>query len=743
MITNFIWCLLSFIGICESAGIAVHLTIAARLHGSLPDAVKERYPYFLAGAFFPDAFYGCMGKSDYAEEAHWPPFIKAAVEAFLSKEEGSDQLDLKAFIYGIFTHQIADIPWHSLRGSQGLLEMLSMTEFNGTTSDAHTFLDTAGDFILLSKVLENLDLASANKVQKLYETKWVYPKSDIVAIYRSLGYPSFSGGDIDFCMMRGYAALQGELTGTRTSLLTNNRGYFINQSPLLDRILDEYPYGGIDQIESSIQTCMKALDEWFTGNLPENPWTICSIFDSKSNNDRLKSDIDMRYSPISIRKDDDNSISINFQSSRMVGQSLQLIDASTNELAIGDPFAEKYGGWYILPIKDIFKAAPQVKLYRYMHDPYGSNGIQFPPRLGFAITTWKVTKTLKLTCISEPGSSIIRIFHDNVQVVILNEKRSNSSLGAPGLKCGGMRITAIDTDAAGVQDMLVSSWVSDASNEHSQPQLGRVYILSGLTLAGKLSATRHPIHIDVSELIKTEYHLPDRLRSTIGYTQAGTSTAITKHLAIIGVNALGALAVFDRLTGILLTTVNLHQSENGHIQSKDTGLFAFEFMINGNYRGSEWILVSSSHESYGNCLMCGASYLYIVRGFFLHRAARIIPGTSDSLSYTHFGTSATFSDRTNSKVLISGNNYLKGCGAVWEIPVDQMVLHWLATHHEQLYIVNSIVAIGPSEAGFTDFGRALRVFEHENQRYMAVGLPRYGYSETTSSTRGQLRIYPI
>lgn len=95
-----------------------------------------------AGSFFPDAFYTCLGNSEAAEAAHWPPFLEAAVKfwkAKYGKESDSHEgrLSLKAFLYGAFTHQIADVSWHSLGVQQGMLSMLAANDFDGDTSSAH------------------------------------------------------------------------------------------------------------------------------------------------------------------------------------------------------------------------------------------------------------------------------------------------------------------------------------------------------------------------------------------------------------------------------------------------------------------------------------------------------------------------------------------------------------------------------------------------------------------------------
>lgn len=123
--------------------------VLARSRPHFPTALHGYEAYMQAGAFFPDAYYSCVGNSEAAEEAHWPPFLAAAVGYWKEKYGNGIQdrggrggglvegLGLKAFLYGAFTHQVADVGWHSLGVKQGLLSMLAVNEFNGDVDIAH------------------------------------------------------------------------------------------------------------------------------------------------------------------------------------------------------------------------------------------------------------------------------------------------------------------------------------------------------------------------------------------------------------------------------------------------------------------------------------------------------------------------------------------------------------------------------------------------------------------------------
>lgn len=106
------------------AGITAHTEVgrraldlygSSRLGGAIPGILAERQDAFQAGAPFPDFFYNplCGDFHDVAEDAHWGPYLKVAVDYFRQEYQGSD-LDsdqdaraLLAFIFGIATHQVS------------------------------------------------------------------------------------------------------------------------------------------------------------------------------------------------------------------------------------------------------------------------------------------------------------------------------------------------------------------------------------------------------------------------------------------------------------------------------------------------------------------------------------------------------------------------------------------------------------------------------------------------------------
>ncbi|KAK9457336.1 zinc dependent phospholipase C-domain-containing protein [Dipodascopsis uninucleata] len=276
-----------------ASGISTHIHVLERARSSLETVVSEQDSFAIAGAFFPDAFYDCMSQSAEAELAHWPPFLAEAVDYYremygdLAQSARSAQEDarntssredlkiaeegngLRAFLYGMFTHQIADVSWHSLGVDQGLLMAIALTEFDGDYSSAHRVLDTGGDMILMYRLIESgADLSFMNQ-------RWAIPSKDIVEIYARLNV-KINRATLEYCMARGIAALRAEHNLARSMY----HGY-AKKSQILFDSLDSYFLGGLDEIINSISKCAKHLKDWFENGAPPNPWTLCPVFSGK------------------------------------------------------------------------------------------------------------------------------------------------------------------------------------------------------------------------------------------------------------------------------------------------------------------------------------------------------------------------------------------------------------------------------------------------------------------------------
>ncbi|KAF9584733.1 Glycosylphosphatidylinositol specific phospholipase D1 [Lunasporangiospora selenospora] len=162
----------------------------------------EMKELLFAGSFFPDWGYNCIGKlwNDAAEEAHWPPFTKAAVQYILEvypKPWSDHAKELIAFLFGAVSHQLGDMSWHALRGlDAGFIGALSKTSFDGDYGKGHTLADIGAEFVL----------SHMSRMNHLL-TSWKVPIKDISEIYRRMGF-KVPGMVLTHCMKNGFAGAQ-------------------------------------------------------------------------------------------------------------------------------------------------------------------------------------------------------------------------------------------------------------------------------------------------------------------------------------------------------------------------------------------------------------------------------------------------------------------------------------------------------------------------------------------------------
>lgn len=147
----------------SSCGLSTHIEIGHRAleflqlpHGRVnyKELLLEHQDAYQAGSVFPDAFYPSFCKSgkfhDVSESTHWTPFLNASVhyiqENFpLPWKKNTEKL--VAFLFGVTSHMVADVSWHSLGIEQGFLRTMGAIDFHGSYSDAHSAGDFGGDVV--------------------------------------------------------------------------------------------------------------------------------------------------------------------------------------------------------------------------------------------------------------------------------------------------------------------------------------------------------------------------------------------------------------------------------------------------------------------------------------------------------------------------------------------------------------------------------------------------------------------
>ncbi|XP_063779323.1 phosphatidylinositol-glycan-specific phospholipase D isoform X2 [Pseudophryne corroboree] len=261
----------------EPCGISAHIEIAHRAleyfnhtggKVNYRELLQKHPDAFQAGSVYPDAFYQgiCMqGRyHDVSEDSHWTPFLKTSVDYIrrtypLPWNEGAQKL--AAFVFGIASHMVADVSWHSLGIDQGFLRAMGEIDFHGSYSEAHQ----AGDF--------GSDVLSQYELDFHYlEPKWYIPVKDLANIYEEY----YNGTVIEEnviidCTYILFLQLYGEHIAV--SLLYPT---YARKSPFLVERFHEYFLGGVDDM-AFWSTTIFQLTSFMLENgtsdcyMPENP----------------------------------------------------------------------------------------------------------------------------------------------------------------------------------------------------------------------------------------------------------------------------------------------------------------------------------------------------------------------------------------------------------------------------------------------------------------------------------------
>ncbi|KAJ8312268.1 hypothetical protein KUTeg_009641 [Tegillarca granosa] len=115
--------------------------------------ISKHRDAFLTGSYYPDAFYGptCVNEKyhDVSEDTHWAPFLNATVNYIRKLPQPWDESTEKlvVFMFGMVSHQTADILWHSLGIEQGFITTMANVNFHGVYQDSHTAADYGAETV--------------------------------------------------------------------------------------------------------------------------------------------------------------------------------------------------------------------------------------------------------------------------------------------------------------------------------------------------------------------------------------------------------------------------------------------------------------------------------------------------------------------------------------------------------------------------------------------------------------------
>ncbi|XP_055470460.1 phosphatidylinositol-glycan-specific phospholipase D isoform X1 [Psammomys obesus] len=269
-----------FCSTSSSCGLSTHVEIGHRAleflqlqdgHINYKELLLEHQDAYQAGTVFPDAFYPSVCKRgkfhDVSEKTHWTPFLNASITYIrenypLPWEKDTEKL--VAFLFGITSHMVADVSWHSLGIEQGFLRTMGAIDFHDSYSEAHSAGDFGGD--VLSQFEFNFNYLSR---------RWYVPIKDLLRIYDNLyGRQVITKNVIVDCTYLQFLEMHGEMLAVSKLYST-----YSMKSPFLVEQFQEYFLGGLDDMafwSTNIYRLTSFMLENGTSDcyLPENPLFI-------------------------------------------------------------------------------------------------------------------------------------------------------------------------------------------------------------------------------------------------------------------------------------------------------------------------------------------------------------------------------------------------------------------------------------------------------------------------------------
>ncbi|XP_027457400.1 phosphatidylinositol-glycan-specific phospholipase D isoform X2 [Zalophus californianus] len=363
-------------------GISTHIEIGHRalefLHlqdgrVNYKELLLEHQDAYQAGAVFPDAFYPSLCERgqfhDVSESTHWTPFLNASIHYIrenypLPWEKDTEKL--VAFLFGITSHMVADVSWHSLGIEQGFLRTMGAVDFHGSYSKAHSAGDFGGD------VLSQFEF-SFNYLAR----RWYVPIEDLLEIYKKLyGREVITKNAIVDCSYLQFLEMYGEMLAISKLYSTYSR-----KSPFLVEQFQEYFLGGLDDMafwSTNIYHLMSFMLENGTSdcNLPENPLFIaCGGPQASTQGSRVQKNDFHRNLTASLTKDVRKNISYTER-----GVLFSVDSWTSDSLTFLYQTLERN-------IRTMFTGSSQQS-WKHVSSPLASYFLSFPyTRLGWAMTS--------------------------------------------------------------------------------------------------------------------------------------------------------------------------------------------------------------------------------------------------------------------------------------------------------------------------------------------------------------------
>ncbi|CUS24644.1 LAQU0S18e00980g1_1 [Lachancea quebecensis] len=708
----FAW-LLQVLGVANGAGVGVHLTLLART--IVPEDFNSFSSVMKAGVFFPDALYSCNSRKDwhdFAEYTHWPTFLVQGAqlwkERYSNNQNSEESLKLKSFLTGVFIHQVADAPWHSLVDgyrNHGLVKAFASLEFDNDYQKAHNYIDTMGDFLMLGQVLKG----ATDNWSYYLGNDWELPdKLDIMELVRRSGLNSIKFWELKACVERGNIALASEVYSImkrRHEILSV--AYEI--SPRARELMQDHWLGGESNIVAMTNKCLSNFLALFEeckemGANPEQLLEVCGNLpgvhrtEKRSLKRRVSNDM-LLVSPLTPLSLFGSDIAIGrFQKDEVC-------------LAVSAPLEDGEGSVYVIPWRDISGSIDSLS-ERPVTRFYGARVHSFT----FGESDFLV--------VSASGDNAVHIYHEGLKILTIIDDHN--------LESHQLTVSSIaDVNGDGIPDILL------AGPHYGVNETGLVQIVDGRDIS-LLLLRRQYSKVSLQSLGTISLKAPvSRPFQNYGATVEASSVWKPNSYLYVSCQGLGVVFVY--------CSKSLHQSIlpryyiiNEHVirQEEDIplnlkvkpssahGMFG-KTIRSWNYHDTNYIAISQHLQN----------KVYIFReqdGFLEFYVTLLLDLSSDAAdisSAVGFGHSIDY-DEKNDVLYLSSPGFLDGEGAIWKASMTEITTTVETWKLDQLIITlpRNLVTVNRSQKGkgISGFGDALRVGPEGK---LIIGSPRFGYGD--------------
>ncbi|KAH3685626.1 hypothetical protein WICPIJ_003373 [Wickerhamomyces pijperi] len=778
-------CLFLQVIVTETAGVALHSYLVSLVHHELPkDIQSEEYlPFLISGSFLPDAFYTC-GNPELSEEIHWPDFLRVAVDYYRNITDTTstsvsdpEKLKLKAFLYGVFTHQVSDSTWHSLGVDEGLLRVISQLEFTGDEEAAHRYIDVAGDFIMLGDLLGN-GLKFNTDSLKYFTDHWEYPDLNLlVDIFKIMGYEDTSYYSVFYCLERGKLAIRSEI-----AVLEEFEVLYSLKSPWFVDNWRNYYEGGVEDWQYSTIRCLGRLQHWFE-NGPDDGKLCGAILKNQNINPT-----DTEFEPcehgdcVAIRpsegKDQRSSVDVSplvphsqFGGNLLVGD----FGIGGNEvLAVSAVGEDNYkGSVYLLPLSDILSQSKKKKKTKDSLQMVLSDGVdqmkkvmvkdsfQHASKFGVNLQEYSPfgSLSLLLTVSTTPGQ-FIQVFHQTQLLLTIESDGDSSKFGHSGNILQSVSFSTIHNPATGYEDLVIglpyfTYSERGSSSEGSATERGTVMVLSGERFA--YYALNDSIDkVKLEFLVASQIYIPRELKvrssssGEAGFEHFGSALSVIEtpsrpSLVLIGAESLGLVSVFTydstkdadqqfALSGVIDYESNFVRkgqisSRTQRVPSAESSLFASKYIEHYKYFNETYILISS-HGSSGTIAKLSGSIIIMKLtndsegqvGFELFRKVHLRDIPENSL--VKFGEKIFVSDQF---LTISSGR------CVYHVPLDE--IH--SEDNDNEVVLDDSFSIRCTTNGKSGYASAIAVYHNrdhdDGSKFVIIGDDLFGKEQLMNS----------